>query len=580
MATADAEVRAHHASSARRSLAERIVANVTVTRIKPALALAIVLLAYRTSLRTLLDSLRLDTPLAHLALVPVLSLGLVWFARRTDPGPPIHDRQLDWIVGLPLVTGALAMNVVLPVRLEVQYWVWRVDLLTLPLFVAGLISLMWGVRMLWRLRAGVLFLFLAWPYPYNLFVDRWLGHFTELTITGVLGVLRFLPYAEQLPGSSSNFQVLHDGAPFTLSIASACSGANGIVGFGLVGAAFMMVVAGNTWRRVAWLLSGSVLLWLLNIARIVIVFWVARTWGEEAAIDGVHPFAGLVVFNLGVAVMVSSMRLFGLSLKSGHRAAREPVEIPPSDPRRHWYPAATGFVLVAALLVGVYNGELSQYDRVATSTGAPRLASFARSQETPEGFTLSRDQEITWARQYFGRDASWVRYRYVDTGANPLMSTNVPITTDVIDTSDRAALVNYGVESCYSFHGYSVTGRQSVDLGSGVVGGILTWTNPDDERTWTTLYWHWPIASAGSTRYERITLIMQDLPTNEFISPPLDTGGLRGLQLDLNDAINGRDNTAQTQRIAEGRQFLVNFARTLVAERAPADRSDRVDVAG
>jgi exosortase/archaeosortase family protein len=577
MATADVEVRSQQPVTERVSLSARFGGAFTVTRLKPAIAIALILLAYRTSLRTLLDSLRLDTPLAHLALVPVLSLGLIWFTRRADPGPPIYDRQLDWIVGLPLVVAALGMNVVLPVRLEVQYWVWRIDLLTLPLFVAGLVSLMWGVRMLWKIRAAVLLLFLAWPYPYNLFVDKWLGRFTDLTISGVLGVLRFLPYADRVPGSESNFQITHGGTPFVLSIASACSGANGIVGFGLVGIAFMVVVKGAWWRRALWLLSGSGLLWILNVVRIMVVFWVARTWGETAAIDGVHPFAGLVVFNIGVAIMVLAMRLFGLNLKFVGSRTKAPAPLPPNDPRRHWYPAAMGFMVVAALLVGVYNGDLSQYDRVATSTGAPRLASFARSQETPEGWSLAQTNQYDWARQYYGRDSTWVRYMYTTQGTNPDLQANIPITADIIETSDRAALVNYGVESCYTFHGYSITGRQSVDLGSGVVGGILTWTNPDTELTWTTLYWHWPIASAGKTRYERITLIMNDQPTNKFSSPALDTGGLKGLQLDLNDAINGSGSPESVQRLKDSRQFLVNFARTMVDERAPADPADRTD---
>ena len=584
MATADVEVQARVAAE-RSSLAARVAALFTAERAKPAIAIALTALAYRTSLRSLLDMLRLDTPLAHLALVPVLSLGLVWFLRRGDPGPPIHDRQLDWIVGFPLVAGALAMNVVLPVRLEVQYWVWRVDLLTLPLFVAGLISLMWGVRMLWRLRWPVLLLFFAWPYPYSLFVDKWMGRVTDLTISGVLGVLRFLPYADRVPGSSSNFQITHDGQPFQLSVASACSGANGIVGFGLVGIAFMVIVKGSTWRRGLWLLVGSGLLWMLNVARIIIVFWVARTWGERAAIDGVHPFAGLVVFNVGVAIMVLAMRLFGLSLKfpggprrGAHGLPAAPPPIPPSDPRRHWYPVASGLMAVAALVGGIYNGDLSRYDRVATSTGAPRLASFARSQETPEGWSLAQNDQYDWARQYYGRDSTWIRYMYSNQGTNPDLQASVPVIADVIETSDRAALVNYGVESCYTFHGYSITGRQSVDLGSGVIGGILTWTNPDTELTWTSLYWHWPIASGGKTRYERITLVINQSPSNTFSSPALDTGGLRGLQLDLNDALNGAGG-GDLSSLRDSRQFLVNFARIMVNERAPAADADRTDTA-
>src|SRR5215467_9699067 len=86
----------------------------TRTWLRPALAIALVVAAYRTSLSTLVEFMSLDTPLAHLALVPIISIVLALASRRRDAGPQIHDRQLDWIVGLPLVAGALVVNFILP----------------------------------------------------------------------------------------------------------------------------------------------------------------------------------------------------------------------------------------------------------------------------------------------------------------------------------------------------------------------------------------------------------------------------------------------------------------------------------
>jgi hypothetical protein len=149
-------------------------------------------------------------------------------------------------------------------------------------------------------------------------------------------------------------------------------------------------------------------------------------------------------------------------------------------------------------------------------------------------------------------------------------SANLPITVDVIDTSDRAALNAYGIEECYKFHGYNISGRQSIDLGGGVVGGALTWFSPKTDLTWTTLYWHWPIKTATGTRYERVTLILQDQESNQFTSPPLDTDGLRQLQLDVNDALRGAGSPALQQRLVETRQFMIGFARELISLRTAA----------
>ena len=58
---------------------------------------------------------------------------------------------------------AVAVNMLLPDKLSAMFWVWRIDLLTLPVFVAGATAIIFGVRVLWRQKLAVSYLFLAWP---------------------------------------------------------------------------------------------------------------------------------------------------------------------------------------------------------------------------------------------------------------------------------------------------------------------------------------------------------------------------------------------------------------------------------
>ena len=81
-----------------------------------------------------------------------------------------------------------------------MFWVWRVDLVSLPLFVAGAIAVIFGVRTLWRQRLPVLFLLFAWPFPYTMVLLRWLDTFTNVTLVGVRSEPRsgkWLPAAAQ-----------------------------------------------------------------------------------------------------------------------------------------------------------------------------------------------------------------------------------------------------------------------------------------------------------------------------------------------------------------------------------------------
>lgn len=535
--------------------------------VKPLVALVAIGGSYHTSFTSLLEAMSLDTPLAHLALVPAIALGLAYIVRRRPAGPPIHDRQLDWIVGLPLVLLALTANFVLPARLSTDFWVLRVDLLTLPVFTAGVIALLFGVRTLWRFRLPVLFLFLAWPYPYNAALDQWLGKFTDVTVSALRLTLTKLPLATEVQGGSSVFRVVHAGQNVEMSVASACSGANGLVGFLLVGFAFVLVVQGPRKAKLAWMAMGAALVWVLNVVRILIIFFAAKQWGQGVAIDGFHPVIGLIVFNLAIVFMLVLMRPFRLSFGA------PPLVATPSTATGggHRYPALA-LVVVSSIGLGALNTNLSANDSVANSLGSPRLSSFAVSRETPDGWELQESATYDWARRFYGSDSNWTRYLYrdLDPGSGGDLSANIPITADVIDTSDRAALAAYGVESCYRFHGYSISGRQSVDLGAGIVGGMLTWTSSETDLTWTTLYWHWPIKTDTGTRYERVTLVLNDQPTNTFVTPPAGTDLTRQLQLGVNDALRGAGDATVVQRLLDTRTFMVAFARRMIDLRAAA----------
>jgi hypothetical protein len=128
------------------------------------LVLAAVAVAYRYSLDTLVATLGTDTPLAYLGLAPLIAFGVAMLLARPQLGrPEVGDRHLDYMVGLPLLATALLMTVVLPARMSILFWYYRVDLLSLPLFVAGAVALLFGSSTLYRIRYAIGFLLLARP---------------------------------------------------------------------------------------------------------------------------------------------------------------------------------------------------------------------------------------------------------------------------------------------------------------------------------------------------------------------------------------------------------------------------------
>src|SRR5205823_2454472 len=184
-----------------------------------------------------------------------------------------------------------------------------------PLFAAGAISLVFGFRTLWRIRFAIAFLWLAWPPPYTLLLDGWLETSTTATLAALGSLVDVLPVAQQLQGGDGSlFSITHGAESFVLSVASACAGANSSLGFALVGLAFVGVAGGGLIRKSLWLAAGTMLIWSLNLLRILVIFGAGRVWGEGVAIDTLHPFLGLVGFTLGLLVMVAASPSFGVRL--------------------------------------------------------------------------------------------------------------------------------------------------------------------------------------------------------------------------------------------------------------------------
>ncbi len=212
-------------------------------RIRLAAVICGVALAYSFSLRSLLDGWQYETPLAHLALVPILTGVLLFAARGRYP-------HIDWLrlgrvdvaVALLLFFAAFALLGVGPAIWSTYFWASRLDLLTLPLFVAAALVLLFGTRSLASFWFPLGFLLLAWPLPYLVFVEQTLTLFTHLTALGVGAIAMPTGLATVDPtGDAGTFVVSHAGAPFTVAVASACSGVNALVGFFIV-AAFARVL--------------------------------------------------------------------------------------------------------------------------------------------------------------------------------------------------------------------------------------------------------------------------------------------------------------------------------------------------
>jgi exosortase/archaeosortase family protein len=546
-----------------RRLAESWVNTTARTRLVVKLVVLVVCTAtaYNYSLWTLLQLANLQTPLAYASLVPLIALGIAALRASQTRGEAMpSNRHADYLVGIPLILAATAIDLVLPARLSVMFWAWRVDLFSMPLYVAGLIVLLFGVAALRRQRLALAFLFLSWPLLWNEPLLSVLNAVTHATLSALDGVLKVVHLATPAPGTTATFQIAHHGTKFALSIISACSGIDGVAGFVFVGCAFGAMVEGPRLKKAAWLAIGMIVIWTMNLVRILFLFWAGGKFGEGTAVNVLHPYAGLVTFSLGVAVMLALLPVIGLSISVPSKASRST-----SSPVSDLPPAALGKLvpalvvgLVTCIILGATNLNLRLYNPASSVAAEPQLVAMtgAGSQlSSPKGWTRNYVTQFSWAQPLFGEDSSWYRYSYQPSSA-AAGSPTTPVTADVVNATALSPFSAYGVVQTYQLRGYHLQDFARVSVGRKVVAQTLSYTSAT-AGTWSFLYWIAPVTNATSTHFERIVLFLRNAQV-----PARDPLSVSDSFQNVSGSLNLE--TPEGRSLAETRAYLTRFAQELV----------------
>jgi len=389
-------------------------------------------------------------------------------------------------------------------------WALWIAPLSLPWFAGARLVLLFAARALVPLAFPIAFLLLAWPLPYLALLERGLTAFTNATAWAVAHAASFTHVASVIAASGdSRYFVEHGGNPIVVSVASACSGVNALIGFGVVGIAALWLVRGPVVRRLAWLLAGAALVWALNVVRIVGVFLVAHLLGEHAAFDLLHPVAGIIALNLAFVLLIWLLPLFGLE-----RRRLDDFEVVDTPLARTALPAhqATPWrigprLLLLVVLTGAFalaDGQLGSAAKGLEETGRPAVAAFMDRPTAGRGWTVQRIDEIGWASPYYGRHSSWIRYRLRPVGALASQG-RFTVWTDAVLSPDLGALNAYTLAHCYAFHRFHVQVSRRVDLGDGVVGQLFVYRT--SRTVWHALAWQWPVLRGDKVEHEGIVLL-------------------------------------------------------------------------
>lgn len=508
--------------------------------------------AYSLTLGSMFDYLRLETPLAYLPLLPFFSIGIALFTahRYRNVSAGIRDRQIDFLIGIPMIVFAMLLITIVPALASTYYWSNRPDVLSMALFAGGLITIFYGINWFWRLKGALVFLVLMWPALYLNIMPGVMQSFTDATNGALAKVVHLLPLGVSLTGQPGLLSVHQaSGAPLTVSVGTACSGADSVLGFLLIGAAILTAVGGGGPRKLLWMIVGLGLTFAVNVLRLTSILALASAGHPDLALGGYHAVIGLILFTLVIAAMMRLLPLFGL---------RPRPDVVPTGRSRQLVPAARrpmtvrrrriviGTMTALAVLVGLANQGLAPYAAFQDGTGSPSVLPFSTT-SAPAGMQVSYYQDYPWAKQYFGANSTFTRYYVSGAPSNSkspktttaaLVQTNL-VYADVVRTDDKGSLDAYNLQNCFLFHDYNITTSQRIDVGDGVTALLLNYAAPGNPpQRWATVSWAWPVDYKGQTYFERVTLTssLTNGGADADVSP---SGGFQGMLVSFLNLLNG-----------------------------------------
>jgi exosortase len=240
-----------------------------------------------------------DPNYSHGFVVPFIAGYFVYEMRQELYGT---DVQPWWPGFLLFACGILQLVVG---WLATEYFTMRSSLVVA---LAGLVLLLFGTRLFRLLALPLAYLFFMVPLPYILY--DMVAFPLKIFVTKVS--IAFLKLCGVVVLREGNVIQL---PTTTLEVADACSGIRSLISLLALGVAYSFFIKITPLRRWVLVLAAIPIAVCANAVRVIGTGFLAQYWGARAAEGFFHEFAGLAVFVVAIALMVS----LGTLLSKGPR---------------------------------------------------------------------------------------------------------------------------------------------------------------------------------------------------------------------------------------------------------------------
>lgn len=184
---------------------------------------------------------------------------------------------------------------------------------TLPLFVAGLCLVFFNPQTLRQMAFPVAFLFFLMPPPAEILytVGSTLQVLSAEASNAIISIFHIASTLTYENGSPLIQIISASGSRIPFSVDIACSGIYSLIGFTVFAATVGFTIRDKLWKKVALVIVGIPLVYLLNILRITTMLFMGYYYGADLALQIFHLLGGWILIFLGtLLLLVISEKVF------------------------------------------------------------------------------------------------------------------------------------------------------------------------------------------------------------------------------------------------------------------------------
>jgi len=517
------------------------------------LILLLILIVYWRDLSILVNEAMHNEAVTHIVLVPFLLSYIVYRKRDMVKATfaleklrqPSRSFFLNEVIGMAICLSAFLL-----------YWYGsytfyplEFHLISLPLFVTGIVLILFNLKTLTVLIFPVLFLLFLMPPPSGITytAGALIANFNTQASYTLLKTLGLPVALQSTYGPPTITLDTSFGAPMLFTVDLPCSGIYSLIAFVMFATFLSYVIQGSLVKKAGLFLLGFVILQILNVIRLSTIVAIGYWLGEEIAMTIFHVATGWLLIFAGILLLLLfAEKLWHLQIFGGSNEIASCSKCSTSLKKQESFCSNCGkflknlnlkisgrfLIKVMTLVVGVFLVTLSiqapvfVFAQGMTFTN-PNLQ--VTTEVLPKNFAgynsepkfLYRDVNY---EKISGQDASLL-YAYI-----PLNTSNSTVYVDIGVANSITNLHNW--EVCWvtwrTARGYpplvSVLDSRDVQIMENppIIAHYLVFQHPDN-YTQVTLYWYEKASfNTGLTiepRFVRISLIISAANPTTYHKP-------------------------------------------------------------